>query len=189
MEALLSLEKKDTGLTDIQKELLRLFSIDVSDKEIARNTGVSPSTIRHQRFVFKEKARQARAFLAIYSCSLGSGRNNGTKSEPIPIHKGARMVDERYDVTKEEEEGILKNTFSSLDPLKLKVLSSKEKKKIVILRRITQLFSTQTRYSEQEVNEILKEIYPDYVTLRRYLIEYGFFERTRDGAAYWRKEE
>ena len=27
----------------------------------------------------------------------------------------------------------------------------------------------------------------DYVTLRRYLIEYGYLERTRDGSAYWKK--
>lgn len=40
--------------------------------------------------------------------------------------------------------------------------------------------------NEREVNEILKGIYPDFASLRRYLIEYGFFERTRDGSAYWR---
>ncbi|MBJ6950597.1 DUF2087 domain-containing protein, partial [Vibrio cholerae] len=29
--------------------------------------------------------------------------------------------------------------------------------------------------------------YPDFVTLRRYLIEYGFLDRTDDGSQYWVK--
>ncbi len=34
---------------------------------------------------------------------------------------------------------------------------------------------------------ILKPIYHDYVMIRRYLIEYGFLDRHRDGSAYWVK--
>ena len=39
--------------------------------------------------------------------------------------------------------------------------------------------------TEQEVNEILRPIYEDYMTIRRYLIMYGFMERTKDGRQYW----
>ena len=42
-------------------------------------------------------------------------------------------------------------------------------------------------YTEKEVNGILRDIFDDYVTLRRYLIEYGFLERTRDCRTYWRR--
>ena len=42
-------------------------------------------------------------------------------------------------------------------------------------------------YSEKEVNKILSRVYEDYVLLRRYLIEYGFLDRTRDGAVYFLK--
>ena len=55
------------------------------------------------------------------------------------------------------------------------------------MRTIAKEFEEGIRYSEVQVNEILKDIYPDYVTLRRYLIEYGYLERTRDGSAYWKK--
>ncbi|WP_081793756.1 DUF2087 domain-containing protein [Paenibacillus darwinianus] len=35
-------------------------------------------------------------------------------------------------------------------------------------------FKLRRRYTEKEVNELLKRVYAkDYVTLRRYLIEYG----------------
>jgi hypothetical protein len=34
------------------------------------------------------------------------------------------------------------------------------------------------------VNEILKNAYEDYATLRRYLIEYDFMDRKADGSQY-----
>lgn len=53
--------------------------------------------------------------------------------------------------------------------------------------RIIEEFQAGRRYTEAQVNEALAEIYTDYVTLRRYLIEYGFMDRTKDGAVYWVK--
>lgn len=61
----------------------------------------------------------------------------------------------------------------------------KEKNKVVIFGKIAEQFEYGKRYSEQEVNEILKPIYEDYMTIRRYLIMYGFMERTKDGRQYW----
>ncbi|MGL4819053.1 MAG: DUF2087 domain-containing protein [Bacilli bacterium] len=37
------------------------------------------------------------------------------------------------------------------------------------------------------MNEIIRAVYEDFVTVRRALIEYGFIDRTKDGKAYWRK--
>lgn len=75
--------------------------------------------------------------------------------------------------------------FYSIEPLKLKVFSPKEKKKIVILRKIAEQFEKNKQYTEKEVNSILTDIYEDYATIRRYLIEYGYMDRTKDGKAYW----
>ena len=55
----------------------------------------------------------------------------------------------------------------------------------MILGKIAEQFEHGRQYSEKEVNQILKPIFEDFATLRRYLIMYGFMERTRDGAAYW----
>lgn len=94
---------------------------------------------------------------------------------------------ETFDVTPEEEEKILKSMFSSLEPLRLKVFSSKAKKKAVTVKRIADCFEKGKTYTELEVNGILKQIYPeDFSTLRRSLIELGFMERKSDGSAYWR---
>lgn len=93
-------------------------------------------------------------------------------------------------VTPEEEEKILKNCFSSLEPLKLKVFSSKAKKKAVIIKKIAGQFEAGKTYTEMDVNGILKQIYPeDFSTLRRSLIETGYLDRKSDGSAYWVPED
>ena len=97
------------------------------------------------------------------------------------------MVDDRYNITETEYEKSLGNVFESLKPLKLKIFSAKEKKKIVILRKLAEQFEAGRNYTEKEVNDILGNIYADYAMLRRYLIEYGYLERTRDCSRYWRK--
>lgn len=175
--------KKYLSLTERQKELLTLFGQGMSDHEIANEKNLSPSTVRHQRFVLREKAKSAKLFLALWELATNQTTDNPSI---IPIHGGAKMVDERYVITEEENKKILSSVFYSLSPLKLKVFSAKEKKKIVILRRIIQEFEPGKTYSEREVNEILKEIYEDYATIRRYLVEYGYMTRTNDCREYRR---
>ena len=106
-----------------------------------------------------------------------------TKGE-LEIHAGAKMVDERYMATAEETQKIISTYFSSLNPPVLKEFPPKEKKKLVILRVISEQFEKGKRYGEKEVNQILKSIYEDHAVIRRYLIDYGFMGRTRDCAEY-----
>ena len=183
--ALLQEGKRNTGLTDIQKEMLTNFYSGLSDKDIAKSSGASPSTIRFQRFNFREKAKQAKLILVLSELLEEKLKQKGKTL--AKIHGGATMVDERYVVTDAEAEKIAKSFFTSLTPPILKVFSSKEKNKIVILKIIARQFDSSVKYSEKQVNEILKAIYEDYVTIRRYLIEYGFMERTDDCSEYWLK--
>ncbi len=178
LEYLLSLDKKLTTLTDNQKEIISLMASGSSDKEIASDLSLSTSTVRHLRFTMKEKARQAKVFLSIYEMIFEE------RGDFMPIHTKATMVDDRYFISEIEQKKILENMFYSLDPLKLKIFSPKEKKKIVILRAIADSLDPEKKYSELELNEVLKQIFHDFTTLRRYLIEYGFMERTKDGKVY-----
>ncbi len=66
LDILTSYDKKYTGITENQKELLQMIHDGLSDNEIATRTGVAASTIRHQRFVFREKAKQAKLYLAVF---------------------------------------------------------------------------------------------------------------------------
>ena len=184
---MLQQENKYLTLTAHQKELLELFAAGLTDAEVAERLGVTASTVRHQRFVFREKAKAAKTYLAVWElASRGFAGSRASQREALmEVPSGARMVDERFEVTEEENKKILDTVFTSLEPLKLRVFSSKAKKKVVILTKIAGQFERGKRYTEKEVNAILQDIFDDYVTLRRYLIEYGFMDRTRDCRMYW----
>ncbi|WP_404406588.1 DUF2087 domain-containing protein [Jeotgalibacillus malaysiensis] len=178
---LMNMDKKYTGLSDHQKELLSYFKQGVSDREAAKQIGGSPSTIRNHRFKFKEKEKQARVFLALMQLLK---EEKGPESL-VQIHRGATMVDERYAITAEEQEKVLKTYFK--EDGTLSQFPSKEKKKIVVLQYLSKKFNTGQQYTEREVNEVIKKVYADFVTIRRYFIEYGFMDRNQDGSAYWIK--
>lgn len=184
-EYLINMNKKYTGLTDIQNEMIRYFYEGLSDKDIVEKTkGGSTSTIRNHRFRLKEKEKQAKVFLSIMALL----ENEREKDESlIDIHKGATMVDERYAITEAERESVIKRYFKDEGQGKLTALPRKEKRKLIVLSHISRKFENNKKYTEKEVNNILKEVEDDYVTLRRYLIEYGFLNRTNDCSTYWVK--
>lgn len=190
LDWLASHNKKYTGITENQKDLLHMIRDGLSDQEIAKKLGVATATIRHQRFVFREKAKQAKLYLAIFELADSAApvkKEKIARDELVAIHPGAKMIDDRYFTTKEEEETTIRTAFSSLQPLVLKAFPAKEKKKIIVLRKICELFSPDTTYSEVAINGVLRPVYGDFATIRRYLIEYGFLQRTDDGKEYWLK--
>lgn len=78
--------------------------------------------------------------------------------------------------------------FSSFNPLQLMQFPSKQKKKYIVLKILVDYIPDEV-YSEKEISELLKEIYPDFVTIRRALIDYKLFERTKDGSKYWKNKK
>ncbi|WP_280771060.1 DUF2087 domain-containing protein [Salipaludibacillus daqingensis] len=182
---LLSMDKKYTGLSDHQKDVLRFFKKGLTDKEIAKEIGGSTSTIRNYRFKFREKEKQAKVFLTIMN-ELKHEKQD--VHDLIPVHKGAKMVDERYATTVEEKDKVLKTYFKEGLNGPLESFPSKEKRKIIVLQHMMNRFDAKNIYKEKEVNEKLKAVYADYVTVRRYLIEYGFMDRSRDCSEYWVKK-
>ncbi len=180
---LLKMDKKLTGLTDHQKSLLQLFYQGKSDKEIQNDLDVgSTSTIRHHRFALKEKERQAKTFLAMMELLKEKDRYAPAF---LPVHKTATMVDERYNVTQEEQKQIINRYFSEGS---LTRFPPKEKQRLVVLREIANQLTIGRIYDEKELNQSLKAFYEDYVLIRRYLIEYGLIDRKPDGSEYWVKK-
>ena len=183
---LIGLDKKLTGLTDHQNQLLRLFYQGKSDKEVQSEMEIgSTSTIRHHRFALKEKERQARTFLTIMELLKEKDQHAPAF---VPPHKTATMVDDRYAVTEKEQKEITEKFFPDGINGRLKKFPPKEKQRLIILREIIGRFDKDMMYSEKEINQILKDIYDDHVLIRRYLISYGFLERKMDGSQYWLKK-
>jgi hypothetical protein len=57
-------------------------------------------------------------------------------------------------------------------------------KKLVVLDRLAQEFDVGVRYSERQVNAILRRFHDDVAALRRYLVDEGFLDR--EAGEYWR---
>lgn len=181
--ALIALGKKATGLTDHQNALLRLFYAHKSDTQIKDELGIgSASTIRNHRFALKEKERQARIFLALMELLKEQDTRAPAVIDP---HPQARLVDDRYNMTAEEEAAIVRRVFPDGPDGPLKTFDLREKQRLAALQQIARRFGDGILYSEKEVNAKLQPIYADYAILRRFLIEYGFLDREPDGSAYW----
>lgn len=178
--AILGLDPKITGLSETQIEMMKYFFDGLSDSEIVQKTNLtSVSTVRQHRFKFREKERQAKVFLSLMELLK--------KPNPYAIHEGAKQGDERYGVEEKERDKVLKDYFKNGLSGEISNIPSKEKKKLIVLAHILKRFEKQKKYSEAEVNTILKTVHSDYVSLRRHLIEYGFMDRENSGSSYWIK--
>nr|WP_285865170.1 DUF2087 domain-containing protein [Lederbergia lenta] len=70
----------------------------------------------------------------------------------------------------------------------LDIFPSKEKRKRIVLQHLLSRFEINKKYTEREINEVLKSVYGDFATIRRYFIDYGFMERNKDCSKYWLKK-
>lgn len=63
--------------------------------------------------------------------------------------------------------------------------------KLPVLAYLSGKFVSGRTYSEKEVNATLTQwhTFDDYFLLRRLLVDYGFLDRTPNGAAYWVTEK
>lgn len=180
---LLALDKKLTGLTELQKGLLQAFRQSLSDADAAKELGIgTTSTVRNHRFTLREKAKQAKLFLAVMELAE---EHPGVASPFVSIPRSAKMLDDRFAITEEENEEIIQTYFKQGPEGPLAEFPKKQKRKAAILRQLIKRFETGREYKEQEVNEILAAAHADYVTLRRYLIDYGLLEREENGSFYW----
>jgi len=68
----------------------------------------------------------------------------------------------------------------------LRSIPARRKKLKAVLRYVVQAFEPRVRYSERQMNEILKRFHDDTARLRRELVDNAFMAREGKGGAYWR---
>jgi hypothetical protein len=59
-------------------------------------------------------------------------------------------------------------------------------KRRVQLERATDLFSPGVKYTEREINDLLKTLFVDHVFARRMMVEHRILDRTATGSEYWK---
>lgn len=70
---------------------------------------------------------------------------------------------------------------------RIKAFPSQQKKFQVILRHVVEVFESGQRYSEKQVNDMLRQFHDDTAELRRSLVEYRLMKREGGGRDYWRE--
>ncbi len=182
-DLLLDLGKQHTGISDVQKTVLKRIYNGFSDGDIARELGgKSLSTVRNHRYHLRKRQKEAKVFLALMNLLEKKGRSGG---DFVNFRSPITVQDERVVVTTDEAQRIIRKYFGRGETLTLLAFPRKQKTKLVIMNRIAELFERGRRYTEKEVNRILSSVYGDYVTIRRYMIDYGFLDRKQDGSEYW----
>jgi hypothetical protein len=63
-------------------------------------------------------------------------------------------------------------------------MPAKRSRRLVVLDHVARAFEPGRRYSEPDVNVVLRAFYADYAALRRYLVDEGFLARAE--GEYWR---
>jgi hypothetical protein len=81
----------------------------------------------------------------------------------------------------EGEEAVLRQYFRGG---RLREIPAKQAKRRIVLARLALEFEVGVRYTERQVNEILKRFHEDHAALRRYLVDEDLL--SRDGGRYWR---
>ena len=176
LNILLELDKRWTGLTELQTRLIRLFASGVSDQEIAAAVDAgSVSTIRNHRFLLRERQKQAKVFLVIAELMEEQASQSTLSPKSRPDN-----------ATDDETQKILSRYFPQGVSGPLATFPTREKRRLILLKEIANRFAPERRYSEQEVNAILGAVYEDHVLLRRLLIDYSLLARRPDGSEYWR---
>ncbi|MFP5336824.1 MAG: DUF2087 domain-containing protein [Actinomycetes bacterium] len=91
--------------------------------------------------------------------------------DQVPLHEALR-----------DRERVLRAFLD--DDGRISTMPAKHRKRLVVLDHVARVFTPGERYSELDVNVILRAFTDDYVTLRRYLVDAGFLDR--DHGVYWR---
>ncbi|ADK80745.1 DUF2087 domain-containing protein [Sediminispirochaeta smaragdinae] len=188
--ALLKAGKELHGFSQLQCDMLSLMYEGKNDQEIAAMSGgKATSTVRNHRFQFRRRRREALIQLAILNLLEMREREGSDQDGLYSFAAGLSVHDDRTVVTRREAETIMRKYLDlAVDGhvVCLKKWPKKQKEKLLVLDRIVRRFEAGKHYAEVEVNDILGSITDDYVTIRRYLIDYGLLERKEGGGEYYR---
>ncbi|BDZ30890.1 DUF2087 domain-containing protein [Lactiplantibacillus sp. WILCCON 0030] len=163
---LLHLQSRYNTLTSKQQDLLTAFATGIKDQALAEQLQVAPSTIRHQKFTFREKAKQAKLYLATYETVFES---------PTTVSANDPTIAEMQLPSEDKVAHVLKAYFDfDHEPLQLKRWPIQQSRLKIVLARIIEEFPRHRNWSKATIDQRLKSIYFDVATLRRALIQYGY---------------
>ena len=154
-----------------------------SVEELAELLGLKPPTVSHHLAKLVEaglvKAR-AESYYSVYQLDQSAleAKTRSMFSQQELSTVAAEVDADAYD------KKVIRD-YSRRDG-SLKTLPSQRKKLEAILRYVVRAFEVGRRYSEKQVNTILRRYHEDTATLRRELVGSGLMQREGGGGEYWR---
>ena len=136
--------------------------------ELAEELALTPPTISHHMRKLVDAGlvdAAAEAQSRIYSLRTAAFRDLA-RPDSLDVEK----------VPATEDDAVIRAFF---DGPRLLRLPAARKKRVIVLRRLLELFEPQRDYPEREVNDLLRLAHEDVATLRRELVDYGFMVRDR----------
>ncbi|MGO9606075.1 MAG: metalloregulator ArsR/SmtB family transcription factor [Candidatus Binataceae bacterium] len=147
---------------------------DRSVQELAALVGLREPTISHHLAILKDAGLLA---LRI------DGNTHWYRLDPEALSKvnrsvfAANLTKAAYEADGEVWEREVLRNFIADD--RLTKIPDARKKRWVVLKWLARMFAVDSRYSEAEVNAVIKRHHPDAATLRRELIGYRMLERSK----------
>ena len=185
-----------TDATGTHERLLEFFRVMADEKrlqivgllarqsysveELATILGLSPATISHhlgrlvQAGLVSARADQ---HYHVYSLQLQALRE---MAQQILSQEKLQETADDLDLDAYDRKILRESVIGG----RLKQIPTQRKKRDVILRHLVARFEPDRRYTELEVNEVIRAFYDDYATLRRELIDGQLM--ARDHEIYWR---
>ena len=154
-----------------------------SVEELAALVGLKPSTVSHHLSRLVEAdlvTSHAESYYTVYQLDKKileeKSRSMFSQNELSAV--AAEVDADAYD-------NKIVRDYSRRDG-SLKTLPSQRKKLEAVLRHVVKAFEPGKRYSEKQVDAILKDYHEDTATLRRELVGSQLMEREGGGGEYWR---
>jgi DNA-binding CsgD family transcriptional regulator len=161
-----------------------------SVEELANRLELTPPTVSHHLNRLKEIGlvrMEARGTTHLYR--LAPEALHAMSKEVLSPERVAALV-ESEEQRKRASAGESDDAFDQrvlrdfFDGERLREIPAQRKKRWVILRWLAARFDLDQRYTEREVNEIIKRHHEDASTLRRELVGGGLMQR--ESGVYWR---
>ena len=157
-----------------------------SVEELAERLALTPPTVSHHLNRLKEIGLvQMEAHGTTHLYRLDVKALNGFKKEVFSAQRIAALAAETPAASGEAEDEFGRRVMRDyFDGETLKQVPMQRKKRNVVLRWLAERFEHDRKYSEREVNAIIKRHHEDTAWLRRELVDGRLM--LREGGMYWR---
>ena len=145
--------------------------------------GLHPATISHHIARLREAGlidARAESYYSVYHLRINAIQS---LAKQLFAPGGLASVASDLDATAYDKK-VLDDFMTSSG--RLKTIPAQRKKRSVILRHIVQDLKPGQRYSERQINNVLKRYHADTAFLRREMVVEKLLARARDGGHYWR---